>query len=361
MNNRILSILLAVVMIIITSTACAINSPSSTVSSTNSATTPNIQATTTTTQPDTAPTTVTEELPTEPDITIFDDPELNVEPLGLINAKNLSLLEICELSKKMVELSYNALSFADIYYMGYNFADLIEASIDEDGLTEEISEQLSANAYEAFCNIVEQAEYNQFPQKYIGAWSGIPSKDVLLECYKIVTDSEICLGCTPLLFGYLSESDAIDVASAFLNSNHTQNCAPCIINLILCDNYPKVQEMGIEALISLSKSSIDLPMSNQCSLFSFTAENNDLFTSLTNEKWCEIRDNILNNSHFDFVQKYTVYCNSAYVDVNQYAFGRLLEIANSNPDAETVKQLRLVANNLWSIRMTSELLEALYD
>lgn len=358
MNKRILSILLAVVMLISITTACAINAPLPTVSSTNSATTTNIQATTTT-HLNTDPTTTTEEPPTEPDIIIFDDPELNVGPLGLMEAENLSLSEICELSNKMVEVSYDVLSFADIYYMGCNFYYLITASINEDDLTQEISKQLSANAYEAFCNIVKQAEYNEFPQKYICAWSSIPSQDVLLECYKIVTDSEICLSCTPLLFGYLSESDAIDVASSFLNSNHTQNCASCIINLILCDNYSKVQEMGIEALISLSKSSIDLPLSNQDLLFSYTAENNDLFTSLTNEKLYEIMDNILNNSHFDFVQKYTAYCNSSYEDVSEYTFGHLLEIASSNPDAETVENIQLVAKNLWNIRRTSKLLDTL--
>jgi hypothetical protein len=116
--------------------------------------------------------------------------------------------------------------------------------------------------------------------------------------------------------------------------------------------------MGIEALISLS-TSIDLPLSNQDLLFSYTAENNDLFTSLTNEKLYEMRDNILNNSHFDFVQKYTVYCNSSYFDIAEHAFDHLLEIANSNPDTETVKQIRLVASNLWNIRMTSELLNTL--
>ena len=113
MKNRIFSILLAVVMLMSITTACASNPQSVTDPTPAPATT----------APTAESTSTSEELPTEPDATMPDEPKLKVESIGW-DARQLTVTEIIQFSEKMVELSTEDLEVKDICEMGFNFYHL---------------------------------------------------------------------------------------------------------------------------------------------------------------------------------------------------------------------------------------------
>lgn len=251
MKNRIFSILLAVVMLMSITTACASNP--------QSATDPTPAPTTTTTTTTAESTSTSEELPTEPDATMPDEPKLKVESIGW-DAEQLNLTEIIQFSEKMVELSTEDLNFDEICEMGFNFYHLFVAGFRKENFTDEASCTLSANAYEAFCNVIEQAETKQFSQSYLGPWSIVPSKNVLIKCYTTARDDSLYLGCESVRWGYLSEEDAYDVAATFLSCAFTKNYPYGIVDCIF-SRYPKVKQMGLDRISELSKTSDDFASS----------------------------------------------------------------------------------------------------
>lgn len=347
MKNRIFSILLAVVMLMSITTACASNPQSVTDPTPAPATT----------APTAESTSTSEELPTEPDATMPDEPKLKVESIGW-DARQLTVTEIIQFSEKMVELSTEDLEVKDICEMGFNFYHLFEAVFHKANFTDEASGPLAANAYEAFCNVIEQAETKQFNQSYLGPWSIVPNKDVLIKCYTTVKDDSIYLSCDSIRFGYLSEEDSYDVATTFLSCHSTKNSAYGILDCIF-STYPKVQQIGLDRMIELSKTSDDLPEMWQHQFFAILDDNsyaNDVFTE---EVLQEVRNNVLKNRYFDFVLKYITFCNSYDDDVAEYAFNRLVKIASSNPDEQTASSIRKVAEQLWDTEMSEQLLSAL--
>ena len=336
--KRIISIILTLVMILSMTTACSTNTPLPTDSTSE-------------------PTNTTEAPTTEPDESTPTEPIFKVSPLGW-NIDKLSLQEISELSAEMLKLSYEDLTIEDINQLGLNFYYIIVTSLTKTDLTENVLDRLSADSFEALCNVINQARAKDFSQYYLTSWSTIPVEDVLVKCYSSLSDTSIFLSCSPILYGYLPEDEAINVATVFLTNYSTKNSPNGIFDCIL-SIYPKVQKMGIERLLDFSKCSTTLSSTTQTSLFFHIDDNTFVNDVLTEEVLFEVRSNVLKNRYFDFVEKYTALCNSVDEEVAEQAFSRLLEISKDNPDEETTAEIKKIANALWDVDMAKVLLNTL--
>lgn len=287
-------------------------------------------------EPTVAPTEFTEPLETIPN---FKVKTLNPDFVGQLNSQELS-----SLANEMLQLSLEDLSYDDMLQMGHNFDYIVSANPKRNSLM--------SMAFKSLCNVVEYSKRQGISLYYLYSWASIPAKEVLFECYYYVSEDSI-LGCKGIHL--LEKDDAFVVAKSFLHNDYLANDYLGILDIISCE-YQDVQELGLNRLFAISMQEEVFPYTRfLCEeLRDNTCEN----SILTAKKLQEIRDNIMRNRYFDFIDKYTVFCNSPDRNVSSQAFDRLLALAKFAGE-DTANDIQTIANNLYDVEMANQLLNAL--
>lgn len=279
--------------------------------------------------------------------------ELKVKSLTVDEIEGLTSEEISDLFSEMVHISKTeTLGYKDMYQLGLNFHDIWWYNNSACNQAE-----LEAKSYETFMNIYAQAIEQQIPMDLIYSWTFTPVSDVL---YQYFSSDNFCLTLNVSCSGLyaLEENDAIHVAEAFFkNPLFASNCN-LAHNAI---NYPSstVQDMGWNHLIAISKSS-DPEIVSEYTTYDACVEIFEYSHMYNNSgKLSEIAKNILQNPDYDFVEKYTFFCND-YWDQNIFnlAFDSLVELS-TKADEETSVLIKAVANNLYDDAVANELLTIL--
>lgn len=371
MKTRILSILLLVMVLTMTMTACGLKDKQST-TPTNGPT--STEATEATEPLETKPAEATEPLATEAakateplatDAAKPTEPELKAPTFSDLITTPLNAETVSNFVNEMVRFSAEEeLSEYDMQELGWNFDCIFRVmnnDFHEDDLHEvfnyEFYDWTSDQACEVFVNVLKQAEEKQIPVYRLSSWTYVPVADILITYFSSASvDFPQYIDC-PALY-YLEEADAISVAKLFL----AKPCLKWNFHLAfdaICSPYTEVKSMGLEQLTEISKSTF-ADYINTIGLYNAVSDNSYINDVLTAEKLAEIRENIMKNRYFDFVQKYATFCNSADETVATQAFQCLLVVAK-DADDETAMLIKEVADQLWNIDSAQQLLDVLEE
>lgn len=223
MKKRIISILLVMVLFC-TMTACVGNS--------------NAQSATV------EPTTVVITAP------VKIEPDLKVLALSQEAIISMAPQEVFAWFDEMVQLSKTeTLSYQDMQNIARSFKDIWWY----DKHTFERNEY-EAKAYEVFINIYNQALERDIPLEDIRYWTWVPVAEIQ-ELYFSSnqfssTDSIVCD-----VLGELSEEDATRVAKTFFENPLFDTNCNLPFDAIFQNHYKEIMQMGVERLMTLSKSS----------------------------------------------------------------------------------------------------------
>lgn len=271
-------------------------------------------------------------------------PEFKIKALSPEYVKHLNSQELSSLATEMLELSVENLSYDDMLQMGHNFTYIIS----EDPK----SNSLMSMAFKSLCNVVDYSKSQGFSLSYLYSWANIPTKDVIFKCYSLVCEDSIW-GCNAI--NLLEKDDAFVVATVFLHNNYLSNDYLGVLDIVSC-KYPDVQKLGLSKLFKMSMQKEAFPYTHfLCEKLQDNTYENSILTA---ENLQEIRDHIMRNRFFDFVDKYSVFCNSSDISVSKQAFDRLLAIAKYNGE-NNADDIRTIANNLRDVNMANQLLNAL--
>ena len=307
-----------------------------------------------TTQPTNATEPTTSTLPATQPTNATEPTIRKVKPLDM-NLEALNRAEFIELSAKQVTLSSEDLSLEDCLEMGTNFKVLMTYCISN--FSEKFQKQIADDAYEAFCNISEQAE-SKFSLNFLSTWMSVPEKRLLLECYEQYEDWSFKeftgLFSNPIYLGLLSEQDALEVASSLLVIYDFEGTLSC-----LQSKYHKVQEMAIKRLVEISKPNDFIDFIPEYYQLLFTSYVADEECNIPSPDLKIIRKNILENQNFQFAIKYISFCEGSDKKLVEETLEQLIIMAKSKPDEQA--NIRRVANLLRNAEHKNKLLSALSE
>lgn len=331
MKKRLLSTLL-VMVIILTMTACVATTDTQSVSSEQSSFD-------------------IIELAVEETTSAKKEYKLKVRGLPLDIIEDMSPEDVSTFFDEMVNISKTeTLCSQDMYQLGLNFHDIWwynNANCNQ--------AELEEKSYETFINIYTQAIEQKISLDEIYSWTFTPVPEVLYTYFSSNNfSSTMNIACAG--FYALEEDDAIRVAEAFFkNPLFATNTSFALSAL----NYPCdiVQDMGWAHLTKLSQSTDSVVSENTYRICQ------DIFTQAyivnSADKFSEIAKNIMENPHYDFVEKYTFFYKDVMDEnISNMAFESLFEMAKT-ANEETSALIQQVVSNLYGDAAANELLTIL--
>lgn len=265
-----------------------------------------------------------------------------------IRRDKLSEMEAEEASDYLEELVHisetETLSLEDMFQLGVDFSEIWHYN----ELVYNM-EEYKIQANEAYNNVHKKAIEQQIPLNKLYSWTWVPVADVWYKYFSSDNFSETKQICCNG-FWELSEEEALLVAKAVFENPLFATNYWIAARDVIHSPYPEVQEMGWTHLVALSKSS-DSKVTERTHLICYS-----LFSAPemlrevddgNQDKVLEIARNIMDNTYYDFVDKYTFFCGS-YLDntnIRNLAIENLLEMAK-NPNQETVEKIKEVADGL---------------
>ncbi len=296
----------------------------------------------------------------EESISTEADLELKVSPLTRKDVEKMTSKEVSNLFSELVELSKEDLSSQDLEQIGYNFY-ITWRSID---FTSEQQIEFETQAYEAFKNVYNTASEKQIPLEELPHWTSLPVPDVLCKYFASNNFSNVENVCCTGIYDLASE-DVFRVAETIFENSvfRINSYLPCTV--IRTNTNASATRIAWDHLIYLSKAN-HYKMSEIPGFAHSTCGNLYCFELASNnpEKLLEVAKNIMENDKFDFVEKYTIFCNyNADMDINyiaDMAFDSLFGIAK-DADEETSELIRQVANKLHNDEVANELFSMLEE
>ena len=296
----------------------------------------------------------------EESISTEADLELKVSPLTRKDVEKMTSKEVSDLFSELVEISFDeTLSSHDLEQIGYNFY-ITWRSID---FTAEQQMEFETQSYEAFKNVYNTASNKQIPLEELPQWTSIPVPDVLCKYFASDNFSSVENVCCTGIYD-LEAEDVYRVAETMFQNSVFRINSYLACTIIKADTNASATSLAWKHLIYLSKAN-HYKMSEIPSFTHSTCGNLYCFDLTNNEeKLLEVVKNIMENDKFDFVEKYTIFCNyNADMDINyitDMAFESLFEIAES-ADEEDAALIREVASKLRNEEIASQLLNKLEE
>jgi len=287
--------------------------------------------------------------------------ELKVSPLTRKDVEKMTSKEVSDLFSELVEISFDeTLSSQDLEQIGYNFY-ITWRSID---FTPEQQMEFETQSYEAFKNVYNTASEKQIPLEELPHWTSLPVTDVLCKYFASNNFSSVENVCCTGIYDLASE-DVFRVAKTIFENSvfRINSYLPCTV--IRTNTNASATRIAWDHLIYLSKAN-HYKMSEIPSFAHSTCGNLYCFELASNnpEKLLEVVKNIMENDKFNFVEKYTIFCNyNVDMDINyiaDMAFESLFEIAES-ADEEDAALIREVASKLRNEEIASQLLNKLEE
>lgn len=255
--------------------------------------------------------------------------------------------EISDYMAELVRISETEnLSSQDMYELGGYFSNIWQANVSVCNMNE-----YKVQAYMAFENCYEQAIEQQILLDELYSWTWVPVADVLCKYFSSDNFSEERakdLFCPA--FYALSKEEALLVAEAVFDNPVFANNTWIAGLEVVHSPYTEVQEMGWEHLRALSKSS-DSKVTERTSSICynlFSAPEVLCYVDERNQdEVFEIARNIMDNTCYDFVDKYTYFCGSYEynTNINNLAIENLLNMAK-DCNQETAEKIKAVADGL---------------
>lgn len=270
--------------------------------------------------------------------------------------------EISDYLAEMVNISKTeTLCWSCMKKIGSNFYDIWRLNRSACNKAE-----FESQAIEAFDNVFAQAVEQQISIDYFNSWEDLPIADILCKFYSSNNyDDFYYVGFPPV--DELSEEDLTKVAKVFF-ANPVFSTNYWFADQVLAkysDN--ELADMAWNHLTALSKSTDP----------ELTRDTDTYFTCLhvlghpenlsNTDRITEIAENILQNSHYNFVSKYVFMCSDFESEsdldkeICDMAFEHLLELAQ-NADEETYKSILDVAVILYDkYDLDPQVVEDLYN
>lgn len=285
--------------------------------------------------------------------------ELKVSPLTRKDVEKMTYEELSNLFSELVEISFDeTLSSQDLEQIGYNFY-ITWRSID---FTPEQQMEFETKSYEAFNNVYNTASKKQIPLEELPHWTSIPVPDVLCKYFASNNFSNVENVCCTGIYD-VDAQDVYRVAETMFQNSSFRINSYLACTVIKANTNASATNLAWDHLIYLSKAN-HYKMSEISGFTHSTCGNLYCFELGSNnpEKLLEVVKNIMENDEFDFVEKYTFFCNTnADMDINyiaDMAFESLFEMAES-ADEEDSALIREVASKLHNDEVASQLLNKL--
>lgn len=210
-------------------------------------------------------------------------------------------------------------------------------------------DEFEAQAIVAFDNVLAQAAEQQIPIEFYNSWERLPIVEVLCKYY---SNTNLSSWYETGFVDELSEEELTEVAKVFFaNPVFSTNYWLAKEILIVYSNN-ELADMAWNHLLSLSKSSDDTLSQGTTTYFTCLHIFGYPELLANTDKVTEIAENILQNSHYNFVAKYVFlcsdFCSKSDLDtiICDMAFNSLLETAE-NADEETYELVVDVAVKLY--------------
>ena len=288
---------------------------------------------------------------TEANLDNFNISTLKIDLINVPLLTEMTQEQITSIMEEMVNISSTEkLSISDMIFMGHNFNNIIT-----------FVPSVNVNDFEiqvikAFDNVYNQSLEQQIPLEKLSSWTNIPVAEIQLKYFSGEFFDVEDVNCKALYT--LKENDAVMVAETiFSNPALFEQSAFMIYDAIMCP-YSEVQNIGLSVLTQISQTSQPIDSSIAFNICRILDTNDIINDTLTFEKINQIRKNIIENEHFDFVAKYLVFCNSSNEEVSNWAHASLLKVAKE-ADKETSSSIMELVNYLSNEEICIELLTLL--
>lgn len=305
--------------------------------------------------------TVIEQIPTQSAPLTYAEEVFLETPLHLPVIEEMDEVEIAEYFSELIRISREkALSPYQIESVSYNVYYLYEFNT-----TEYNEAEFETQIHEVFRNMAAQAENLRLALTSFRSWSSLPITNILCEYFSCSSSYfDYTVDCSAL--ERLTNEDVLTVSKVFF-ANPIFACntafASDVITTTACD---EAIEMAWEHIETLSNSSATALSKNTFWICTPIFMNENMYNS---DKIIEICNNILANSHYDFVEKYSsilqasFHCSWNTENVGDEVFNlvleNLLKLAQTS-DEETYELIVDIAIKLYDESfLNSDAIEAL--